>query len=170
MSVNENGGNDERPNWSAPSGDDVVAPTPTQKPKLSARFNALPTIAQVAIILAVGAIAAFVWVGYERAADEQSTSEPRSTGAGGDYRIVDRISRSDNDCSFHVACTVFEVTGPCPGGGYIEANLLDADGTVIDWTNDSIPNLRSGETYIGVLGWSDERVERSRVTEFRCRN
>lgn len=58
------------------------------------------------------------------------------------------------DCSYYDSCVgviVYAYDG-CPSGGYIEANALDANGTIVTFANDLIPTMYPGNEYFSLLG------------------
>jgi hypothetical protein len=51
-------------------------------------------------------------------------------------------------CSYGTSCFGLTVraTEDCQAGVYVEINILDKSGTVVDWANDSVPALASGRS------------------------
>jgi len=56
----------------------------------------------------------------------------------------------------------------CPNGGYIEANIIDASGTIVSFTNDLIPQMRPGENYRTILGGFGDGGKNFELTEISC--
>jgi len=54
----------------------------------------------------------------------------------------------------------------CPNSLYVEGNIFDASGVLIDWTNDSVGSLKAGQiAYIELTSYSGgERIEISKVS------
>lgn len=80
------------------------------------------------------------------------------------------IKWADVGCSTGSRCwqiALFAYNG-CASGGYIEANFLDSAGTVVDWTNDTIPRLGIGDTYNSSLSTSESGVESIKITQLTC--
>lgn len=71
---------------------------------------------------------------------------PKGYNVRPDGELAFKFVRSNPDCYSCSAAAVNVVSkNGCPGGIYAEANVLDSAGTVIDWTNDSVPSLAPGQ-------------------------
>lgn len=74
------------------------------------------------------------------------------------------------DCKYHSRCSVMKVYAyqDCPNGVYAEVNIVDANGTVVGWTNDTLSALREGD--YGVLVFRvDDNAAGVKATEMKCR-
>lgn len=58
-----------------------------------------------------------------------------------------------NSCSYYDVCmgVLLYAYEPCTSGGYIEANVLSGN-VIVTFTNDIIPSMQVGDTYLSVLG------------------
>lgn len=56
----------------------------------------------------------------------------------------------------------------CPRGVYVEVNLLNRAGTVVDWTNDSVPALAAGEKAKLIFETYNDDVAKARVAHASC--
>jgi hypothetical protein len=80
-------------------------------------------------------------------------------------------SAPEFDCSYLDSCSVVELFSysGCPSGGYIEANILNGAGTIVDYTNDSIPSMGVGDRYNSVLGsMGNGSGLTTKITELTC--
>jgi len=57
----------------------------------------------------------------------------------------------------------------CPRGLYVETNLLNSGGTVVSWTNASVPSLRPGQKAKLPLYTYDRSVDGIELAEISCR-
>lgn len=70
-------------------------------------------------------------------------------------------------------CSFWKVTvianQNCTSGVYAELNIKDSSGTVVDWTNDSIPYLGAGQKAVLTFEtYSDEDVDTGELTKLTC--
>lgn len=56
----------------------------------------------------------------------------------------------------------------CPSGLYVELNIKDRSGTIIDWTNDTVPSLRSGDKARLTFETYNDRAETAQISQFSC--
>lgn len=79
----------------------------------------------------------------EADAEQQVEQEEAEQAERVTWEWVDKPS-----CSEGTRCWQIEVTSEagCPNGLYAELNILDADGVVVDYTNDSLGRLGPGGT------------------------
>ena len=56
----------------------------------------------------------------------------------------------------------------CPGGVYAEANILDSNGTIIDYTNDLLPNLSSAQKGILRFNVTSDNAKSIELTNLTC--
>ena len=72
------------------------------------------------------------------------------------------------DCNF-VKITIIANVG-CPDGVYAEVNFKNSSGTVVEWTNDSIPYLGPGEK--AILTFQnypyDSNITKGQLTALSC--
>lgn len=101
-------------------------------------------------------------------------SERNATGGGAtSVNVVDGIAWDwvDNPkCDFGV-CTQMRVeatSGDCPNGFYVAVNVLDSSGTILGYSNDLLPTLRSGQSAILTFNILEDGGDQVRVSEFKC--
>lgn len=77
---------------------------------------------------------------------------------------------NDFDCSYYDTCVVLRVYAynNCPSLVYVSANALDANGTVVDYSNDTVPGLLKGKKALMTLGSLDSRVVSFELTDLAC--
>lgn len=93
----------------------------------------------------------------------------RSALNGLAFKWVDKGSK-DFDCSYYDTCVVLRVYAynSCPSLVYVSANALDANGTVVDYSNDTVPGLLKGKKALMTLGSLDSRVVSFELTDLSC--
>lgn len=79
------------------------------------------------------------------------------------------ISGAGNDCysCWYWTIEVISRYG-CPGGVYAEFTELNGSGTVVDWTNDSIPSLNAGDKARLQFETWNSSTETGRLSELNC--
>lgn len=73
-----------------------------------------------------------------------------------------------DDCNFWKLKVISQYG--CPNGVYGEINMLDANDTVVNWTNDSIPSLGSNQSAILIFENYpyDDYIESGQLVELNC--
>lgn len=57
----------------------------------------------------------------------------------------------------------------CPGGVYVEVNMLDSAGTVFDWSNDTVPALAAGQVaQLQFLTYAPRDGSKAQVANVSC--
>ena len=97
---------------------------------------------------------------------------PDGSTEASDELAIRYIDSSDGsfDCEYYDRCVNIEIYAiqSCDGG-YIEANVLDSNGTIVDFSNDVIPQMRPTDKYRSVLGtFGSSTGRRYRITELIC--
>lgn len=102
-------------------------------------------------------------------ASTPSRSEGGWTAGGGGlfWRWIDVPGGS---CDIGDVCWAVEVeaTESCSNGVYAEISIKDANGRVIDWTNDTVASLAAGEVAELQFDSFEERADKAFVTTLRC--
>ena len=72
------------------------------------------------------------------------------------------------DCNFWKVTVI--ANEDCSGGVYAEMNLLDSAGTIVDWTNDTVPYLAAGQK--AILKFEhypyDSSLKSGQLTKLEC--
>ena len=89
------------------------------------------------------------------------------------YPTIDGIAYqwADNpDCGYFgcFGMTVRADDADCPNGFYAEINLLDASGTIVGYSNDTVGSLRTGQKAKLIFDITDDGVKSARISEFSC--
>ena len=74
------------------------------------------------------------------------------------------------DCDYYSRCIQYDLVAyqACPSSVYVEANILDDDGTVIDFTNDTLAALTVGQRGLVTLGSMSADAAAFQLTEINC--
>ena len=133
----------------------------------------------------LAAVAILLLAGCVSTGSPQSTPPPSSpnpspapslpagftdAGVGVALRWLDWDVDDPRDCSFSGFCYWLEVYAyeDCLSSVYVEANLLDAEGRVVGWTNDSLGALRNGQYgYIELRDSTDDGYQ-IEITDVSC--
>ncbi|WP_431220135.1 hypothetical protein [Leifsonia xyli] len=80
------------------------------------------------------------------------------------------LSDSPDGCSYYKSCVIVKLKAfeDCPGGVYVEGQVMDASGTVIGMTNDTLPSLMAGQDGRVTLGYMGTGPQKTRVTDVVC--
>jgi hypothetical protein len=103
------------------------------------------------------------------------------TAAGPDYPsgfkewplgegIAYKFATADVDCSYYDSCVnvvVYSEYG-CPSGLYVEANILDSSGTVVDYANDMLGSLGADQKARLILGAMSSAGSTYSLEEIAC--
>jgi hypothetical protein len=91
-------------------------------------------------------------------------------GVGVALRWLDPAADDWRDCTFSGYCYWLEVYAyeDCPSSVYVEANLLNAEGRVVGWTNDSLGVLSNGQYGYIELRDSTDDGEQIEITDVTC--
>lgn len=56
-------------------------------------------------------------------------------------------NQAGNQCSYGASCASFGIVSEtaCPTSLYVEVNMLDASGAIVDWSNDTAQGLKAGQ-------------------------
>jgi hypothetical protein len=64
--------------------------------------------------------------------------------------------------------TVTPLSQSCPNGLYAEINLINADGVVVDYSNDLVGSLGQGQTAELTFQVSDDATKKAQLTKIDC--
>jgi hypothetical protein len=121
----------------------------------------------------VGAAEAYRSRGDEARAAEREQDRPETNRwPPSGFKVVGdglALRKLDGSCGY-LNCVAYEVVtrDGCLGGVYVEAQLLDAHGTVIGWTNDLLPSLRAGQVGELIMESTDDRASQVLVSDASC--
>ena len=78
----------------------------------------------------------------------------------------------DPKCPVGQACwqATFSSENGCERGLYVEANIYDDNGTIIDWTNDTVPALGPDEDAKLTFGTFEDSATSIEIVDWSCRN
>jgi hypothetical protein len=74
------------------------------------------------------------------------------------------------DCSPYDTCVALDLkaTQDCLDSVYVEANVLDSSGTVIDYTNATLGSLETGDKGRVILGTDRDGASSFKLTKLDC--
>ena len=133
-------------------------------------------LASVAILLLAGCVS----TGSPQSTPPPSSPNPSpapslpagftDAGVGVALRWLDPAADDWRDCTFSGYCYWLEVYAyeDCPSSVYVEANLLNAEGRVVGWTNDSLGVLSNGQYGYIELRDSTDDGEQIEITDVTC--
>jgi hypothetical protein len=82
------------------------------------------------------------------------------------------ISGGGDPCGYGPRCLYWTLDVSahegCPGGVYVEINMLDGSGTAIDWSNDTLSGLRGGQTGRLQFYTYDLSADTAEITDASC--
>ncbi|GAA2056628.1 hypothetical protein [Leifsonia soli] len=80
------------------------------------------------------------------------------------------LSDSPDGCSYYKSCVIVKLKAfeDCPSGVYVEGQVMDASGTVVGMTNDTLPSLMAGQDGRVTLGYMGQGAQKTRVTDVVC--
>ena len=104
---------------------------------------------------------------------EQEKAPSKAPSTGYALPVMDGIAykwAENPDCDYFdcFGMTIRADTVSCPGGVYAEINLLDADGTVVDYGNDLVGSLVQGQKAKLIFNVTENSVKSARLNGFTC--
>lgn len=165
--------------------------TKNQEPKRSLKGGVIALVVGVAILIVfVAASVNSNSTPVDSSASEDTYSSDETYTTGEDYTFEEPIDwypegfeYYDDDLAYKFV--TFEGSDPCssecsfwkvkvisqygcPNGVYLEMNISDSSGTVIDWTNDSVPSLGANQSAVLNLITYDDSADSGTITDLVC--
>jgi hypothetical protein len=101
------------------------------------------------------------------ATDKRQAANSYTEGDGVEYKWLKPTTFS---CSYGTRCfgLMVRATEDCPSGVYVEINIMDKSGTVVDWSNDSVPALAAGRSAKMIFETFDHAGTKAQVATTTC--
>jgi hypothetical protein len=87
-------------------------------------------------------------------------------------RAVQWVSGAPDPCG-SIACSYWTMNvvsqNDCPGGVYVEVNMMDSSGTVFDWSNDTVASLAAGQVaQLQFVTYDDRDGKKAQIANVSC--